>query len=121
MRKKILIVDDDESIVAIFKYILEDKGYSVLCADSVEIAQEQLRDAQDIGLIFMDLRMPDGSGADLISRIKLSATQIPVVLITGYAQDEMIRSVLGAGAAKVMLKPFDQNEILDTVKSLYRG
>ena len=79
--KKILVVDDEENIGRSLKLILEREGYSVALATSIEEARAR-SDRPDLYLI--DVRLPDGSGIDLVRWLKSKEVTAPIVMISGH-------------------------------------
>lgn len=88
MRKKILFIDDDPTILLISKLMLEDLGYDVIIAEGGVIGIEMLKKSNknnNIDLILLDLMMPDICGLDVLKWIKKDQKfkHIPVILQTG--------------------------------------
>lgn len=112
----ILVIDDDDIILSLFKETLESEGHSIVTAASSAEAVERLGQ-QDFNLIFLDLKMPDTDGAELLKQIKSTKPAVPVTIITGYPGSEMMERALKQGPFGVMEKPFDVNDILNAVNS----
>ncbi len=111
----ILIVDDEPAIGALFKESLEGKGYQVTTTTSSREALELVSKAH-FDLIFLDLVMPEIDGSELLRRIKKIDGQVPVAIITGYPDSDLMKKAMTHGPFLVMNKPFNSNDILKVVR-----
>jgi FixJ family two-component response regulator len=111
----IAIVDDDRSVQEAVRDLLESDGRSVRCFDGAEdFLASGIQD--EIGCLVTDVRMPGMSGTELQRRLLDDGCKVPVIFITAHRSDEQSRArALGSGAVAYLLKPFDQNELLDAV------
>ena len=105
MPKKILIVDDEESILALFLSVLKPPSYLAIEALSGEIA---LRLAQDhvFDLAFIDIVMPGISGIETSKRLRRMQPNLKIVLMTGYLTENAPEVVNAAGAEAFLQKSF---------------
>jgi len=116
----ILIVDDDPIIRQLFMQSLEEFGHKITTsANGVEALEFVTRRRFD--LIFLDLLMPDIDGAEIFGRIRQIDKQIPVVIITGYPDSEVMKRATVHGPFIVMGKPFTADDILDALSSFIRS
>jgi DNA-binding NtrC family response regulator len=119
--KKILVVDDEKELANVTKRILELNGYEVQAAygghEGARIASEFNPD-----IIVSDVRMPEGSGMDLLKTVRLAKPKAPphVVMITGYT-DIAEAEFLTEGAAMVLLKPVRANRLVEIVSNLIQS
>jgi len=117
MPPKILVIDDEEILTITFVKLLEKAGYSVLVAsrgeDAVIMAEE---DAFD--LILCDIRMPGQNGVATIQQIKnlRGKKEIPVIFITGYADEVLEKEASRLEPVAYLYKPFDAFKLLDLIK-----
>ena len=107
---KILIVDDEKSILDLLSMVFKKEGYIIHTALSSQRAFEIL-DEQDIDLVITDIRMPGMSGLDLLTHIKENYSDIPVIMITAYGSTREAVKALKAGALDYITKPFDIDEL----------
>ena len=116
--KKILLVDDNETIVMGLKYSLEQENFQVISALNVEKAKEILNQ-ETIDLILLDVTLPDGNGFELCKYIK-QKLDVPVIFLT--AQDEETSVVVGLdmGADDYIVKPFRTRELISRINSVLR-
>ena len=112
----ILVIDDDDIILSLFQEILESEGHKVVTAGTSAEGIECFGQ-QDFNLIFLDLKMPDIDGAELLKQIKSTKPAVPVTIITGYPGSEVMERALKQGPFGVMEKPFDANDIISAVNS----
>ena len=106
----ILIVEDEPVIRGALRKLLVRHEHSVAEADSVEQAREQHLNQFD--LIISDLRLPGGLGSEFIKLAKST----PVIIMTSYANLRSAVDIMRSGAADYIPKPFDQAELLESVK-----
>lgn len=112
----ILVVDDEPTIGMLFKESLESHGYRVTTTLSSREALELLGKTH-FDLIFLDLLMPELDGSELFRRIKEIDAHVPVAIITGYPDSELMKKAMNYGPFLVMNKPFTDGDILKTVRS----
>src|SRR5512145_1984909 len=110
---KILIVDDEKSILLLLKEALTQWGYEVTCASSAVEALELLKNGLFDALI-SDVRMPDMSGLDLLREVRKQDESIEVVMMTGYPTIASAVQALKEGAYDYLSKPL----ILDELRHL---
>ena len=113
--KKILICDDEEGIRESLKLILGDHYNLILTADGQQCL-DCLENAKDIGLVLLDIKMPQINGLDVLKIIKDKYPAINVVVITGYKSVETASEATNLGASGYITKPFKAEEILEKVK-----
>jgi len=115
--KKILLVEDDQTIVLGLSYSLSSEGYAVETSETVASAREKLAE-NDYDLAILDLTLPDGSGYELCKKAR--ALDIPVIFLT--ACDDEVNVVMGLdmGADDYISKPFRLRELLSRVKTVLR-
>lgn len=119
MEKKILVVDDEQSIVTLLEYNLHQAGYEVISAfdgkEGLEIAKAESPD-----LIILDLMLPKMDGMEVCKELRKEQIHIPILMLT--AKDDEIDKVLGLelGADDYMTKPFSPREVVARVKAILR-
>lgn len=115
--RKILLVEDNETIILGLKYSLEQEGFEVEVTKNVTETKKKLEDSFDLYLL--DISLPDGNGFDICKEIK-SKKDVPVIFLT--ARDEETNVVLGLdiGADDYIIKPFRIRELISRINSVLR-
>ncbi len=121
---KILLVEDDNSIVENLKALLEEEGFSVEIALTQEEALKAL-DFQRFDLLLLDISLPDGSGYAVCSAAKADSASnmnidAPVIFITAYDDETTAVTGLDMGAEDYITKPFRPRELVSRIKNILR-
>lgn len=103
----ILVVDDELIVRQLVVEVLQEKGYRVMTAASGDEAL-QLLDTPDspVDLVFLDMVMPGRTGEDVFAEIQQRRPGLPVLLTSGYAQEEVTERLIEQGAAGMVYKPY---------------
>jgi DNA-binding NtrC family response regulator len=115
--RRILVVDDQESMRTLLKDMLEVIGYEVTLADGGEEALSAMK-SSGFDLVLSDLNMPGMDGAALLRRVKSSYPEMPVVIITGYGTFHTEKRVMREGADGYISKPCTLSKIEKTLSSI---
>jgi excisionase family DNA binding protein len=115
----ILVIDDDETICSLFKDTLEEAGHTVTTVSESFKGLELVKD-RDYDLVFLDLKMPGMDGAELFRQIRVAKPKLPVTIITGYPDSDLMATALTYGPFGVMGKPFRGSDILTAVNNYLR-
>jgi len=110
-------VDDDRRMSRTLADIFQVKGYGVDTAHSEKEAMEKIEDSQ-FDCVLSDIKMPEMSGVELHHAIKKKNPDLPVVLMTAYSNDRLVKEGLEDGVISVLPKPLDINTILGFLSSL---
>ncbi len=115
--KKILVVDDEESLREILCYMLEEEGAIITQAAGGNEALEKIKTSA-VDIIISDFKMPSGDGLSLLKAVQLEIKPAPIFFMyTGFINDAK-ENALALGAKKVFLKPFDMEAIIPDIVSL---
>ena len=112
--KRILVVDDEETVRLLFKEELEEEGYQVELAPSGEDALEKLGDMRP-DLITLDLKMPGMGGLEVLSRIREQDKKLPVVICTAYG--DYRRDLRTWGSDAYVVKSSDLSRLKETIRA----
>jgi two-component system response regulator PilR (NtrC family) len=107
---KLLIVDDEESLLEFLSLLFEQEGYAVTTAASMAAARARLGDGE-YDLVLCDVMMPDGNGLDLLREIQRGEDNTAVIMMTAYSSTKSAIEAMKAGAYDYVSKPFDVEEI----------
>jgi DNA-binding response OmpR family regulator len=119
MSKRILIADDEPSIVAALEYLLEQGGYEVLIARNGDEALGLL-EQRTPDLVLLDVMMPRKSGYEICSRIRHQAEwrHIKVIMLSAKGRDAEVNKGLAIGADLYVTKPFSTRELMAKIDGL---
>src|SRR5262245_47788025 len=115
MKRRILIVEDDQIFLKPLQRTLEVEGYDVMVVPSGEDALDMLKN-DDADLVLTDKRLPGMDGVDLVRRIKADHPDLAVVVMTAYGTIESAVDAMRLGAADYLVKPFETAEVLIVVR-----
>lgn len=115
----VLVCEDDRNIRKLISEYLFQDGYTVFESSNGEEALEALCE-NHIDLLITDIMMPEMDGFELVSEVRKSGTEIPVLIITAKASMEDKKTGFGCGADDYMVKPIDMEEMLLRVSALLR-
>jgi DNA-binding NtrC family response regulator len=112
----ILIIDDESALVSSLAFALRGEGYTV---EGVGLAAEGLRAAERSppSVILLDLRLPDGSGLDVLERLQASLPGVPVIMISAHGDTRAAVQAVKKGALDYLTKPFELDDLLLTVRA----
>ena len=112
----IAIVDDDESVQSALQDLIEADGLSARCFGSAEEFLESGLQHRTACLI-SDLRMPGMSGLELQARLKADGYKTPIIFITAHGDARVRIQAMREGAAEFLMKPFDDQALLNRVRT----
>jgi twitching motility two-component system response regulator PilG len=119
-KKRILIAEDDESVLKVTKRRLEFEGYDVVTATDGEAALHEAAGELPIHLILLDIKLPKRSGYDVCQTLKQqpATAQIPVIVFSASESvlQQMANRCIRAGAADWIRKPFETRELLEKIQ-----
>lgn len=106
---KLLIVDDEKTVLKTLSLKLKARGYEIIAASSGSDAMTSLAENDDIDLVLLDIRMPDMSGNQVLQLIRnmYSSLELPVLMLTSSDEAEAMVKALQAGANDYLVKPTD--------------
>jgi DNA-binding NtrC family response regulator len=112
---RILIVDDDDNIRKVLQAILEDEGYIVESADAA-LKGIQKSEKSFFNLALIDVRLPDMEGIELLTKLRETKPKMRKIIVTGYPTLQNAVAAVNRGADAYVMKPFDVEKILLTIK-----
>ncbi len=114
---RILVIDDEESIREFLTILLEKEGYDVATADSVGAGTRRLSEGS-FDLVMCDLKLPDGSGLEVLEEARRRSIDWPFIIITAHTTPQHALESLRAGAAEYLSKPFNVDDLKIIVRNL---
>jgi len=117
--KNILIIDDEKDMCSLLRDALNRRKYNVAIANTKRDAMHHIeREIPDV--VFLDLKLPDGDGIKLLSKIKKMHPKTVVNIISAYGSEEAREEARRKGAYSFIDKPFTEIEILKSIRELNR-
>lgn len=113
----VLVVDDDESLQSMFKLFLKKAGFSRLVVGTGKDAIAALN-KQKFDFCFLDLQLPDITGDEIYKHAKNIAPELPIVIITGYPDSQMLDNILKYGPVTVLKKPLQVDQLNQTLRMM---
>ena len=119
MKNKVLVVDDEQSIVTLLQYNLEQAGFEVLTAMDGQEGKE-LAETESPDIIVLDLMLPKLDGMEVCKQLRQKNIMVPILMLT--AKDDELDKIIGLelGADDYMVKPFSPREVIARVKAILR-
>jgi excisionase family DNA binding protein len=113
----VLVIDDDVGVQGMFKLFLKKSGFSRMIVGSGKEGIAALK-KQKFDLLFLDLMLPDTTGDVIYAEAKEIAADLPIVIITGYPDSDMLDNILKHGPVTVLKKPLKVEQVAQTLKYL---
>ena len=122
MNKHILIIDDEPRNIFALAAVLKAKKYSCLTATNAAEGLRTLLSREDIGIVLMDMMMPDMDGYEAIARIRKepAINKMPVIAVTAQAMVGDREKCIECGADAYVSKPIDIDALLKLIKEHFR-
>ena len=117
---KLLIIDDEPDLCAIFQRIFQEEGHSVATAITGQEGVAKSR-ADQPDLIFLDLKMPSMDGITCLKRLRLVSKVSKIVVLTGYGTLKTAKEAMRLGAYDYTAKPFDLDLIRELIQEVTLG
>jgi CheY-like chemotaxis protein len=117
-RELVMIVDDEDFVTLLAQRVLADEGYRVVTAkDGFQALEIYRKLGEQIALIILDFTMPVMDGSDVFAELLEINPQVPVVLSSGFAEQERLRGMLAKGLRGFIPKPYTQQKLLTQIRS----
>jgi excisionase family DNA binding protein len=113
----VLVVDDDVVLQEMFKLFLKRAGFSRLIVGTGREALAAL-ERQKFDLCFLDLQLPDVNGDEIYAIAKEKYADLPIVIVTGYPDSEMMNNILKHGPVTMLKKPVKFDQLQETLRHL---
>ncbi len=118
----IMVVEDNEDVAYLLKFMLSREGFNVLTAEDGRQATALIVGEAPPDLVLLDIMIPYVNGFQLLEKIKNTPEwkEVPVVMLTSKSQESDVVRALDQGATDYIIKPFQADELLARVKSILR-
>lgn len=117
MSKRLLVIDDDESVIWVIRKALEPLGYDIEAKTTIKSG---IKIADKYKLVLLDLMLPDGNGIDALKEIKVFSPDTLVIIVTAHGRMESAIDAMKEGAYDYLEKPFDIEELKIVVEKAFR-
>ena len=123
MNQKILVVEDEIHIQRLVQMVLEKAGYQVMIAASGEEAIGLAEQHSDFILVLLDIMMPGIDGLQVLRTLKQSSKHqdLPVIMLTALAQEDVVIQGVKLGAKDYIRKPFHPADLIDRVQKILKA
>lgn len=118
---RILIVDDEPTVLCVLSNLLQSEGYEVCGTLRGDRARSLLRRDKKIKLLLTDIRMDPVTGTELLALAQKDRPDVPVIVITAYCSGTLATEARRLGAYAFLSKPWDTDELLSVVKQALRA
>ena len=115
----VLVVDDDQTVLEVTKNMLESHGFQVqTAADGFEAIERFQTSPDTIDVVVLDLTMPRMGGEEALRGLRRIRADVPVILVSGYNEQEVSNRFVGKGLAGFIQKPFQTSTLISTLRSV---
>jgi len=111
----ILVVDDEPNYLIVLSELLKDEGFEVFTAAD-GLSGLRIVEAVDLDIVVTDMQMPGMNGLELLNKVKEKNPDLPIVVITAFAEVDKAVQAMQAGAFNYLAKPFSNDELIITLK-----
>jgi len=123
--KRVLIVDDEDMLRELLVEQLTEVGYAVYEAsnglEAIEVLKRLCAEQTRIDAVVLDMNMPKMDGAKAFAEIRTLFPKMPILIATGYAEDDVVRQLQQIGTSAVLVKPYDADLLLEKLNALLNG
>ncbi|MFA9464671.1 MAG: response regulator transcription factor [Velocimicrobium sp.] len=120
MKNKILLLEDDISLVDGLKYALKRNGFDVELVRTVREAIDCIPDIENYNLLILDVTLPDGTGFEVCEKVRKYGNQIPIIFLTASDEEVNVIRGLDSGGDDYVTKPFKLGELCSRIHALLR-
>ncbi len=118
MGSTVMIVEDDSSTRRLYRFLLNNSGYSVLEAENGQSAIEQLS-SQGCDIVITDMNMPHMGGIEMVRQLRERAIPVYVIMVTAFGTPDTEKQAFRAGVDEYLTKPFDFEELERRIQAFF--
>ena len=119
MVQRLLLVEDDQSLIDGLHYALEKEGYQLTVAQTAAAARQRL-EREVFDLLLLDITLPDGSGVALCEWLRSQGSVVPVIFLTALDEEVHVIRALDSGGDDYITKPFRLGELCSRIRAQLR-
>lgn len=120
MNNKILLLEDDISLVDGLKYSLERNGFDVDIVRTIKEAMSLLPKISTYDLLILDVTLPDGTGFEVCEKVRKQGKEVPIIFLTASDEEVNVIRGLDSGGDDYVTKPFKLGELCSRIRALLR-
>lgn len=124
MRPHILVADDEPAILYTLSFLFRKHHYRVTLCNDGEAALNHLLTAEEksepFDLLLTDIKMPKISGTELIQEVRKNKLSLPILVVSGVRDEDLVKKLLKLGCSDFLIKPYDLREIVNRVERLIK-
>lgn len=120
MNNKILLLEDDISLIDGLQYSLKKNGFDVDFVRSVQETLTYLSEIEKYDMLILDVTLPDGTGFEICEKVRKNRSQIPIIFLTASDEEVSIIRGLDCGGDDYITKPFKLGELCSRIRALLR-
>lgn len=122
MQDHILLAEDDAGLRLSLTFVLKNKGYRITQAldgqEALDLLNKSRESGDEVDVLITDIQMPGMNGMELIRRMKMEGLELPIIVITGHGDKEMLIELLRLGCDEYLSKPFEPDEVQEKVSQV---
>lgn len=118
--EKLLLLEDDQSLIDGLKYSLEKNGFALRVVRTVQEAKAVLAKENACDLLILDVTLPDGTGFDVCREVRNSGSRVPIIFLTAADEETSVIRGLDEGGDDYITKPFRLGELCSRIRALLR-
>lgn len=120
MNNRILLLEDDASLIDGLQYALKKNGFEVEFVRTVQEALVHLNEIEKYQVLILDVTLPDGTGFDVCEKIRKHGSRIPIIFLTASDEEVSVIRGLDCGGDDYITKPFKLGELCSRIRALLR-
>ncbi|NBK80472.1 DNA-binding response regulator [bacterium D16-76] len=120
MKNRILLLEDDVSLIDGLQYSLKKNGFAVDFVRSVQETMTYLSEIEKYDMLILDVTLPDGTGFEICEKVRKTGSQIPIIFLTASDEEVSIIRGLDCGGDDYITKPFKLGELCSRIRALLR-
>ena len=118
--QKLLLLEDDISLIDGLTYSLKKNGFDVDVARTIKEAEKRISKSSDFDILIFDVTLPDGNGFTLCEKLRESGNQVPIIFLTASDEETSVIRGLDCGGDDYITKPFRLGELCSRIRALLR-
>lgn len=118
MSKKVMVVDDSQTVRQQVGIALTQAGFDVLEAVDGEDGLQKIKSSSDVAMVICDVNMPRMNGIEFVQAMAKRQSNVPIVMLTTEGRPELVAEAKRAGARAWMVKPFQPSQLGQVVQKL---